>query len=277
MTTDPSILQRIIDHKRKELADSQATTPLGAIQQQLACVPPVRDFAAALCNPSTVALIAEVKKASPSRGVLIDAFDHTAIAHTYMTHGASALSVLTDVAFFQGSLTYLQDIRHMQQSPPLAGTSAEHIPLLRKDFIIDPYQVYEARAYGADALLLIVAVLDDATLRDLLSLTHALGMHALVEVHTADEMVRALDVGAKIIGVNNRNLHTFTTDLHTTETLATLLPTGLDRPILVSESGIHTAEDVRRLHGVGVNAMLVGEALVTSGDIGTRVRELVQL
>jgi indole-3-glycerol phosphate synthase len=270
MSTQPSILTRILTQKRAEIASSKATTPLGALAERVSTTPPVRDFAAALRKPGTTTLIAEIKKASPSRGVLREDFDHMELARTYMAHGASALSILTDTHFFQGSLSYLEQVRQAQATASLP----QHIPLLRKDFLVDPYQVYEARVSGADALLLIVAALDDTTLGNLLETTYRLGMHALVEVHTAAEMERALAAGAQVIGVNNRDLHTFTTTLETTEQLAQLLPDGADRPLLVGESGIYTATDVARLHACGVDAVLVGEALVTAPDIAARVRDL---
>jgi indole-3-glycerol phosphate synthase len=263
----PSVLDRIMAHKRTEVARQQSKIPLQALQSRLEAAPPVRDFAAALRNESGVALIAEVKKASPSRGVLLESFNHLELATTYMHNGASAISVLTDVRFFQGSPKFLEGIRRMPD---------QHVPLLRKDFLLDPYQVYEARYYGADAVLLIVAALDDPALLVLLGLTRELGMAALVEVHTEAEMQRALQAGASIIGVNNRDLHTFETNLETTEHLARLLPDGEQRPILVSESGIHSAADVARLQACGVDAVLVGEALVTAPNIGARVRELAQ-
>jgi indole-3-glycerol phosphate synthase len=266
MSEQSSILTRILEHKQTEVERQQRKVPLAKLQQSLEHAPPVRDFAAALQLPDSPALIAEVKKASPSRGVLLENFDHLALARTYIDNGAAALSVLTDVRFFQGSLKYLQGIR--------ALPAAQAVPLLRKDFLIAPYQVYEARAYGADAVLLIVAALDDVQLGALLELTHALGMAALVEVHTADELRRALAVGARIVGVNNRNLHTFETTLETTAQLAALLPADAQRPLLVSESGIHRAADVATLRGWGVAAVLVGEALVRAEDIGARVREL---
>jgi indole-3-glycerol phosphate synthase len=275
MTAQSSLLRRILDHKRDEVASRKILAPLDLLKDRMQQVPPVRDFAAALRKEQSVALIAEVKKASPSRGVLLEDFNHIKLAQTYMAHGAAALSVLTDVSYFQGSLTYLEEIRLTQSQaihPDIAHM--QEIPLLRKDFLLDPYQVYEARTSGADAVLLIVAALEDALLQELLELTHVLGMHALVEVHTDVEMERALQVGARIIGVNNRDLHTFTTDLYTTERLAAMLPTGAERPVLVSESGIHTAEDVARLRYVGVDAILVGEALVTAANIAARVREL---
>lgn len=268
MNQETTILTRIIEHKRIEIANRQTVAPLDVVKARAANALPVRDFASALRKENATALIAEVKKASPSRGVLLEDFNHLHLAQTYIANGASALSVLTDVEFFQGSLTYLEEIRVLQMRDHIS------VPLLRKDFIIDAYQVYEARASGADALLLIVAALDDSMLHSLLELVHTLGMHALVEVHTADEMLRALDAGAKIVGVNNRDLHTFTTTLETTEQLATHLPDGAHRPVLVSESGIHHAEDVVRLRRSGVDAILVGEALVKAPNIADKVREL---
>jgi indole-3-glycerol phosphate synthase len=265
MIGQSSVLTRILDHKRTEVERQQSKIPLAALQQRAAAAPPARDFADALRRTGSVALIAEVKKASPSRGVLLENFDHLQLAQTYMDNGAAALSVLTDVRFFQGSLKFLQGIRQMQANP---------VPLLRKDFLLAPYQVYEARAYGADAVLLIVAALPDEALHSLLALAHHLGMAALVEVHTAEELQRALAAGARIIGVNNRDLHTFETSLHTTEALAGMLPAGAGRPLLVSESGIHTAADVARLQACGVDAVLVGEALVTAEDIAAQVRQL---
>jgi indole-3-glycerol phosphate synthase len=265
MSDHESVLTRILYHKRQEIARQQAVISSDALQQRATEAPPARDFAAALRGGGGVALIAEVKKASPSRGVLLEHFDHRELAHTYSANGAAALSVLTDEHFFQGSLGYLHDIRAQLADAP---------PLLRKDFLLDPYQLYESRAAGADAVLLIVAALDDAMLRSLLDLTHTLGMAALVEVHTAGELERALAAGARIVGVNNRDLHTFTTTLETTERLAERLPGGSARPLLVSESGIFRAADVARLRDCGVDAVLVGEALVTAPDIGARVREL---
>jgi indole-3-glycerol phosphate synthase len=268
MSKNESVLTRILHHKQQEVIRQQAAIPPDVLQQRATEAPPARDFAAALREASGIALIAEVKKASPSRGVLLEHFDHRELARAYSENGAAALSVLTDAHFFQGSLSYLHDIRTRPEGAP---------PLLRKDFLLDPYQLYEARAAGADAVLLIVAALDDAMLRSLLDLTHTLGMAALVEVHTADELKRALAAGARIVGVNNRDLHTFTTTLETTERLAAQLPAGSARPLLVSESGIFRAADVARLRDCGVDAVLVGEALVTAPDIGARVHELAHV
>ncbi len=265
MSETPTILDKILSHKRSEVERQQIKIPLEKLQPALERAPAPRDFAAALRQGEHIALIAEVKKASPSRGVLLENFDHLALAQTYAEHGAAAVSVLTDSRFFQGSLKFLEGIRKLPGWP---------LPLLRKDFIIDPYQVYEARVYGADALLLIVAALDDENLAALLSLTQELGMHALVEVHTAAELERALAADAQIIGINNRDLHNFVTSLETSEQLAKLLPGGPSRPVLVSESGIFRAADVARLRSCGADAILVGEALVTDPAIGNRVREL---
>src|SRR5262245_1203111 len=282
MTIDTgSFLDRILEHKRAEVARQKLKIPLAQLEARLAGAPPTRDFAAAL-RRDTTALIAEIKKASPSKGVLIEHFDPLALARTYAANGAAAISVLTDVRFFQGSLKYLEGIRTMDDGRWTMDKSTHHrlssmvyrpIPLLRKDFIIDPYQIYEARAYGADALLLIVAALDDATLAALLALTHELGMQALVEVHDKAELDRALAAGATIVGVNNRNLHTFVTTLETARELATYLPAH-DRPLLISESGISTAADVAQAREWGADAVLVGEALVTAPDVAARVREL---
>lgn len=281
MTLHPSktLLATILAHKRNEVARQMSKIPQAHIEARLATTPPPRDFASALRQPDRVALIAEVKKASPSKGVLIEHFDPLALARTYAEGGAAAISILTDARFFQGSLKYLEGIRALGLMCPVpahAATQGSLLPLLRKDFIIDAYQVYEARVYGADALLLIVAALDDATLAKLLALTKALGMHALVEVHDEDELDRALAAGATIIGVNNRNLHTFATTLETTERLAVRLPTQ-NRPVLISESGIATRADVARVRACGADAILVGEALVTAPDIAACVRELAGL
>jgi indole-3-glycerol phosphate synthase len=282
-----SFLDRILNHKRAEVARQAAKIPLPELAARLTKAPPARDFAAALRDPNRATLIAEVKKASPSKGVLIERFDPLELARTYAEHGAAAISVLTDQRFFQGSLKFIEGIRAVldttndQRRMANGAESAlrrsslvlRHVPLLRKDFIFDPYQVYEARAYGADALLLIVAALDDTTLASLLQLTHELGMQALVEVHNLAELDRALAAGATIVGVNNRDLRTFVTTLETTEQVAARLPSS-NRPLLVSESGISTSADVARVRACGADAVLVGEALVTAPDIATRVREL---
>jgi indole-3-glycerol phosphate synthase len=284
-----TFLTKILEHKRAEVARQRAKLPAAQLERRAASAPPARDYAQALrrerASAPWPALIAEVKKASPSKGVLIENFDPLALARIYAENGAAALSVLTDARFFQGSLKYLEGIRYAQEPttdhrPPTTTENASGRrssvvgrPLLRKDFILDPYQVYEARAYGADALLLIVAALDDAALRALLALTHELGMQALVEVHDEAELDRALAAGATLVGVNNRDLHTFATTLETTARIAARLP-AQGRPLLVSESGILSRADVARVRDWGADAVLVGEALVTAEDIAARVREL---
>ena len=229
-------------------------------------------------GPPGVRLIAEIKRASPSRGLLCHDFDPVRLADVYRANGAAAISILTDARFFQGDLVHLSQVRQhfmTQASRPSQTDAGRPLPLLRKDFIFDPYQVWAARAAGADALLLIVAVLSDRELRSLLAETERLQMQALVEVHDESDVQRGLGAGARIIGVNNRDLRTFTVDLATTERLRPLVPPEV---IFVAESGIHTPDDVVRLRNLGVDAMLVGESLVKALPAArpTRVRELVQ-
>jgi indole-3-glycerol phosphate synthase len=261
-----SRLFEIFEHKRAEIALCQQRRPLRELADAALSVPPPLDFAAALRRASRPALIAEVKAASPSRGELAGrdgrVFDPVALARTYAENGAAAISVLTDQKYFRGALAHLVAVR-----AALPG-----VPLLRKDFVCDPYQVYEARAAGADAILLIVAALDGAQLADLGALARELGMAALVEVHAAEELDTALALDAPLVGINNRNLHDFTVRLETALELAPRVPA--DR-LLVAESGIFTAADVARLEfGRGVDAILVGEALVTAPDVPARVRQL---
>jgi indole-3-glycerol phosphate synthase len=220
-----------------------------------------RDFAGALTSGKPASLIAEIKKASPSAGVIQPDFDPVKMARQYQTAGAHALSVLTDVQYFQGSIAYLESVRQ-----------AVSLPILRKDFTIDELQVYEAAAKGADAILLIVAILDDARLRSFQQLAGALRLAALVEVHDDQELDRALAAGAPIIGINNRDLKDFTVDLATTERLAARIPAGT---LIVAESGIHTAADARRVRAAGASAILVGESLMRSGNVADKVRELL--
>jgi indole-3-glycerol phosphate synthase len=255
------ILDDILAHKRQELAQQMQAVSLTELCARAAEQAGPLDLAAALARPG-VSLIAEVKRASPSKGLLCPSFEPVHLAATYAAHGAAAISVLTDARFFGGSLAHLSAIRSALQPP---------IPLLRKDFVIDPYQVYEARAHGADALLLIVAILPGGLLAGLLALTHDLGMTALVEVHDKAEIDRALAFCPRIIGINNRNLHDFSVDLATFERLAPLLSEGT---LAVAESGVHTAADVRRLADAGADAVLAGEVLVTAPDVAARVREL---
>jgi indole-3-glycerol phosphate synthase len=220
---------------------------------------PSRDFVGALTKGKHVALIAEVKHASPSKGILIDPFDPVGLGMTYAQNGAEAISVLTDEPFFMGQLGHLRDVR-----------DAVPVPVLRKDFIIDKYQVYEARVAGADAVLLIVMALEDSQLAELHSLICELGMAALVEVHNEAELERALKIDATLIGVNNRNLKTFHEDLETTARVAKLVPVGVT---LVAESAIRSADDVRRMGELGAHAVLVGEGLVKADNIALKVRE----
>lgn len=259
-----SILETIFAHKREEVAAARERIPLKVLEAALKEAPPPRDFVAALRDDRRPAprLIAELKRRSPSKGLLCPNFRPLELAQAYRQGGAAALSVLTDERFFGGSLDVLQEVRDIG------------LPCLRKDFIFDRYQVLEARVAGADAVLLILAMLPQETFRDLLDFTRQLGMAALVETHTADEVRRALDAGARVIGVNNRDLHTFDVRLETCLELRALIPPAVT---MVAESGIHTPEDVRRLAAAGVDAMLVGEALVTAPDPAAATRKLTEV
>lgn len=277
-----SILDTILEHKRQvEVPQRKAATPLAKVRraaEEAEATAPARDFAAALHRADgCVALIAEVKRASPSKGDLVKGeFKPVELARAYAANGAACISVLTDERFFKGELDHLHDIR-----------AAVDAPLLRKDFIVDAYQLYEARAAGADAALLIVAALGDDELRDLHTLAVALGLTPLVEVHNEVETERALRIGAGVIGVNNRDLRTFQVDIETTARCARLvigdwllnnkpdskLPIT-NYQLLISESGIFTPADVARVAAMGANAILVGESIITSGDIAAQVRAL---
>ena len=258
-----SILDAIVRDKRDEVARRKTTAPRSSLERACATLGPARDFAAALRpEAGSVALIAEVKKASPSRGTLAPdrAWDPVGLARTYAGNGAAAISVLTDEKYFQGRLELLAEIR-----------AAVPVPLLRKDFTIDDYQLWESRAAGADAVLLIVAILDATRLHDLLAAAKGLGLAAVVETHTAAEVDVALGAGATIVGINNRDLRTFETRLETTLALLPTLPPGVT---VVSESGFATADDVQRVVAAGTHAVLVGETLVRAGDTAAKVREL---
>jgi indole-3-glycerol phosphate synthase len=255
------ILDTIIAHKRKELAAEQAQVPLTKLETEITNLPPTRDFRSAITGSGTVKLIAEVKKKSPSKGIIREDFHPVSIAETYVENGAAAISVLTDKHFFAGELDYLRAIR-----------DAVNVPLLRKDFTIDPYHIYQARLAGADAILLIVAALTAAELRKFMDVADSLSLASLVEVHTPEELTIALDVDAQIIGINNRDLHTFHTDIATTFRLRDTIPAD---KIVVSESGIYSRDDVMKLREAGVHAMLVGESLMRSPDIGQQVRCLI--
>ena len=259
------ILDRILARKREEIATRRAALPLVELQARTAGAPPPRRFEAALrakIDAGQAAVIAEIKKASPSKGVMRPDFRPADIARSYEAGGAACLSVLTDVDFFQGADAYLQEAR-----------AACALPVLRKDFTIDAYQVHEARALGADAILLIVAALDDALLRELAQLAESLGLDVLVEVHDAAELERALATRASLIGINNRNLRTFDTSLQTTLDLrARVSPERL----LVTESGIRARADVARMRAAGVHAFLVGEAFMRADDPGVELRRLFE-
>jgi indole-3-glycerol phosphate synthase len=257
MTT---VLDQIVASKRRELDEARACVPEQELEHRLADAPPPRDFRAALEAPGGVQVIAEVKKASPSAGILRADFDPVAIARTYAAHGAAAISVLTDAPFFHGHLSHLTAIR-----------AAVPTPLLRKDFLLDRYQLLEARAAGADAVLLIAEVLDGPALPRLLREAEALGLQALVELYDADNLPRVLDSGARLVGINNRDLRTFATRLEHTLELAPRLPAGC---CLVSESGIRNRQDVLRLQAAGVRAILVGETLMRAGDVAATLAEL---
>ncbi len=256
----PDILRRIVDHKSEELAGQLAAEPFADVRARALDTSPPRDFRGAIHGAGDVRLIAEIKKASPSKGVIRPDFDHRAVAREYDAARVDAISVLTDETFFQGSLSYIADVRALTEAP-----------VLRKDFTLDAYHVWQARAAGADAILLIVAILADGQLREFSELAAELRMACLVETHDADEMARARSLGADIVGINNRDLRTFTTSLDTTFALRDMAPPGA---VLVSESGIHTASDVDRLREGGVDAMLVGESLMASDSIQDKVRQL---
>ncbi len=264
-----TILDEIIKYKRtEELPKQMQAREAALVRAEAALAPKPREFVAARRATGRVALIAEVKKASPSKGLLRHQFDPLDLATGYARNGARAISVLTDAKYFQGKLKHLSQIRaHLTF---LIGPGAP--PLLRKDFIFHPYQVYEARAAGADALLLIAAVLDDKELADLAGLTHSLGMAALLEVHNRVELERVLSLKPNLIGVNNRDLRDFSVDLNTCIELRQQVPADI---CFVAESGIHTPADVARLAREGVDAVLVGEALVKAKDVEGKVRELV--
>ena len=257
------ILDEIVKLKKEGLARSKLSVSVSELEALSSRKPPPRDFASALQGDG-VKLIAEIKRASPSRGQIRPDLDAVELAQTYAQNGAAAISVLTEERYFQGALDELSAI-----SEELQGGE---IPLLRKDFIFDPYQVHESRASGADALLLIVAILSSEQLTELLWLSHNLGMQCLVEVHNEAEVESALISGAHIIGINNRDLKTFTIDLTTTKRLRPMVPP--DR-IVVSESGIENRGDVQMLREWGVDAILVGEALVAAGDVARKMRELL--
>jgi indole-3-glycerol phosphate synthase len=264
MSGTPDILQRIVDYKKDELASAKGRTPLADLKARCADAPPVRGFRESLKRvdeAGRTAVIAEVKKGSPSKGVIREDFDPVAIAGIYEKSGAACLSVLTDEHFFLGRLDYLARIR-----------GVVNIPLLRKDFIFDDYQILEARASGADAVLLIAAMLDLSRLREFVAIARELSLDVLLEVHDEGELETALETDCRLIGVNNRNLRTFVTELSTTEKLCALMPS--DR-FPVSESGINTRPDILRLRDAGARAFLIGESLMREQDIGGKLRDIL--
>lgn len=258
----PTILDKIVATKRVEIAQAKAARPTSELRAAVADAPTPRNFFAALSGGGPVNLIAEVKKASPSAGLIREDFDPVAIARTYEAHGASCLSVLTDEQYFQGSLDYLRDVR-----------ASVGLPCLRKDFILDEHQLLEARAVGADAVLLIAECLSPDDLKRLHAQAVALGLTPLVELYDPANLDAVLAAGAKLVGVNNRNLHTFEVDLNHTIRMRSQVP---DDCVLVGESGIKTRADVERLEAASVNAILVGESLMREPDIGAAVDRLLE-
>ena len=262
MLDTPGILKDIIEVKRREVERLKVEAPVDRLEQRIEAQPPALNLAGALLGDS-VRIIAEVKKASPSRGLLRGDFDPAALASAYADNGAAAISVLTNADHFQGSLEHMEAVEGV--------VHPRGLPVLRKEFIFDPYQVYEARAHGADAILLIVAALTPECLAELMELARRFWMQCLVEVHDEDEVKIALDAGAEVVGINNRDLRTFHTDLAVTERLAPLVTGG---KIIVSESGLSSREHILRLKAAGVDAALIGEALVTAPDPGAMLRKL---
>lgn len=263
MNNPPDILKKIIKRKDEEIAERTKNRPLEQLIKEAKIASPVRGFIDSIkkrINNNEAAVIAEIKKASPSKGVMRENFNPAEIAKSYQQGGASCLSILTDVDFFQGSDEYLRQAR-----------AACDLPVIRKDFIIDPYQVYEARAMGADCILLIVAVLDNLKLNQLYSLARALGMDVLIEVHDEEELLRSLPLDAELVGINNRNLRNFETSLNTTIDLLEQIPEGR---IVVTESGIHTSDDVKIMRQHHVNAFLVGEAFMRVDNPGEELNKL---
>ena len=254
------MLDRIITQKRAEVEQRKKVAPITYLQERIARQKPALDLALAL-RGDHIRLIAEVKQASPSRGVLSAQVNPTELARTYAESGAAAISVLTEENYFMGRIEHLAAIKEV------VG-----LPLLSKDFIFDHYQVYASRAYGADALLLIATILSHGQLEELVAMSHSLGLKCLVEVHNGDEVERAVLSEAEIIGINNRDLNTFTVDINTTRRLRPLVP---KEKIVVSESGIKSRKDIEKLRKWGVDAVLVGEALVTAGDVRAKMKELL--
>jgi indole-3-glycerol phosphate synthase len=249
-----NFLEKILSSKKEEIGKKKSIVPEAKLRKLVQTSPPPISLKSAIQKARGMAIIAEMKKASPSQGVICEKYDPHQIAVSYVRNGATALSVLTDEKFFRGSIDHISQIR-----------SEIHTPILRKDFIIDPYQILEARAYGADAVLLIVAALDEHNLRKLLSEIHAFGMDALIEVHNRKELETALETDGTLIGINNRNLESFKVDLATTEQLVLLIPEGIT---VVAESGIHTIDDAQRMQKAGVDALLIGTHFMSQTSPG---------
>lgn len=254
-------LATIAEHVRSSVAQRKTATPLEQLRQRRLFAAPTRGFARGLTG-STRRIIAEIKRASPSKGLIREDFDPVAIARDYASHGASAISVLTEEQFFQGRLAYLEQIH-----------DAVTVPLLRKDFLLDPYQVVEAKSFGADAILLIAAMLDGSLMGELRSQANELGLDVLVEVHNEVELDAARAAGAQLIGINNRDLKTFNVDIGTTERLVPRLPAGVPA---VCESGIDNLEQIRRVEKLGVHVFLIGESLMRAPQPGEKLRELLR-
>ncbi|MBI3323837.1 MAG: indole-3-glycerol phosphate synthase TrpC [Candidatus Omnitrophica bacterium] len=257
-----NVLEDILAHKRQEVAAAKQRCAPAELEKRLRAHEPTRSFRAAIRKPGRVALIAELKRKSPSKGMLRERFDPVSLAQELQDAGAAALSVLTDERYFGGHLEFLRDVQAFTE-----------IPVLRKDFVIDAYQVYEAAYYQADAALLIVRILDDAVLAECLETAHVLGLDALVEVHGEEDLTRALAAGARIIGINHRDLQSFTMDHELSARLAPQIPKD---KIIVAESGVTSPDDIQRLRDLGVHAILVGEALMTAPDPALKLRELLQ-
>jgi len=255
------IISQIIEEKKKSIEASKAKRPQALLMKELEGFSGHHRFSKEISKEHHINLIAEVKHASPSRGILRKEFDPAKIASSYKMNGASAISVLTEEKFFLGNLEHIKKVK-----------SSSNLPVLRKDFIVDDYQIYESALSGADAVLLIADILSKEELKSFYSISKKLGLDALVEVHNEEDLKKALDIGSRIIGINNRDLHTFNVDIAVTTRLIKAIPEG---KIIVSESGIKSHEDVMFLKSLGVNAVLIGEAFMKASDIGAKVRELM--
>lgn len=259
----PGILNKILQRKAEEISERKSSISIQELKCKIADMPPTRSFSTAIItsiNNGAPAVIAELKKASPSKGIICQHFDPESIAQSYQDAGASCLSVLTDKDFFQGSDTYIQRVRKVCT-----------LPILRKDFMIDPYQIYESRVLGADCILLIATALSDMQMQKMAMMATEIGMDTLIEVHNREELERGLMLRTPLIGINNRNLHTFDTNIQIT---LDLLPDVPQDRIVITESGIHTAEQVKTMYRNGINAFLVGDAFMNAQYPGTKLKEL---